>query len=375
MSNDNSYRALEKATFSDEPFFREYGVNIDDYQGIDITQEMLSTRAFNCLMRAGIVTFSKLLGMSEKTLSEVRSLGKVTYSEILQMLDSIVCEDEKATISIHESIASQDFEIKEKKHSKTSDIEELHNESSPLETSKSIRTSILNAILSASNACPKIDDNTEECISFDLKIEDWTKQLLKQIPNLDDRTQKLLILRLINNKTYEQAGRPFFLSKERVRQLIKQAHLEIMARVQTVPDDNTIDLLENLKTIIADASPDQLKQYLHYSLTKHNRMWKFLFSFIIPTSEQTKLNEKLLEKPEDVLKKESQKRQEEELFPPIKTGRRCPRCGSELVVRVATKGAFSRIPFIGCSTYPLCRYREQLSLKEGEALKVYRAIR
>jgi len=38
----------------------------------------------------------------------------------------------------------------------------------------------------------------------------------------------------------------------------------------------------------------------------------------------------------------------------------CPKCGSELVLRVAKKGANTGNQFYGCSNYPKCRYTAQL---------------
>lgn len=36
---------------------------------------------------------------------------------------------------------------------------------------------------------------------------------------------------------------------------------------------------------------------------------------------------------------------------PQKTGERCPQCGSDLVIRAGKNGQF-----VGCSTFPKCRY-------------------
>jgi restriction system protein len=38
----------------------------------------------------------------------------------------------------------------------------------------------------------------------------------------------------------------------------------------------------------------------------------------------------------------------------------CPKCGSELILRVAKKGANAGNQFYGCSNYPKCRYTSQL---------------
>lgn len=44
--------------------------------------------------------------------------------------------------------------------------------------------------------------------------------------------------------------------------------------------------------------------------------------------------------------------------PPKQEERICPRCGGKLVPRTAQKGDHVGEPFLGCSNYPKCRYRE-----------------
>ena len=36
----------------------------------------------------------------------------------------------------------------------------------------------------------------------------------------------------------------------------------------------------------------------------------------------------------------------------------CPRCGSELVLRTAKRGAHAGEQFYGCSSFPKCRYMQ-----------------
>lgn len=43
----------------------------------------------------------------------------------------------------------------------------------------------------------------------------------------------------------------------------------------------------------------------------------------------------------------------------------CPRCGGQLVMRVAAKGTHQGKKFWGCSNYPKCRYIENLTDKQG----------
>jgi len=38
----------------------------------------------------------------------------------------------------------------------------------------------------------------------------------------------------------------------------------------------------------------------------------------------------------------------------------CPRCGSELVMRMAKRGANAGNRFVGCSSFPKCRFTQNL---------------
>lgn len=46
---------------------------------------------------------------------------------------------------------------------------------------------------------------------------------------------------------------------------------------------------------------------------------------------------------------------------PAPTARACPRCGGELVLRQAKRGDRAGSRFWGCSSYPKCRYTEELA--------------
>lgn len=54
-------------------------------------------------------------------------------------------------------------------------------------------------------------------------------------------------------------------------------------------------------------------------------------------------------------------KQNMEKIEPVKTGRYCPQCGQELVIR---KGRFGE--FIACSNYPECKYHENISSESDE---------
>ena len=39
---------------------------------------------------------------------------------------------------------------------------------------------------------------------------------------------------------------------------------------------------------------------------------------------------------------------------------KCPKCGADLIIRTATRGANAGKKFYGCSNYPKCRYIENI---------------
>jgi len=43
-------------------------------------------------------------------------------------------------------------------------------------------------------------------------------------------------------------------------------------------------------------------------------------------------------------------------------GRKCPKCGGDLLLKKSFYG-----PFIGCSSYPKCRYTEKIEQVEEKA--------
>ena len=43
------------------------------------------------------------------------------------------------------------------------------------------------------------------------------------------------------------------------------------------------------------------------------------------------------------------------------SSRTCPRCGADLVIRRASRGANAGSSFWGCSSYPKCRYTEDIT--------------
>ena len=93
-------------SFYIEKIMKRYGVSITNQEDIkknidyDLDELELSVRAYNCLKRAGINTFSELAHMSDGELKHVRNLGQRCYDEVKQKMKEVagVSEDECNTI-------------------------------------------------------------------------------------------------------------------------------------------------------------------------------------------------------------------------------------------------------------------------------------
>ncbi|MBP3217580.1 MAG: topoisomerase DNA-binding C4 zinc finger domain-containing protein, partial [Lachnospiraceae bacterium] len=117
---------------------------------------------------------------------------------------------------------------------------------------------------------------------------------------------------------------------------------------------------------------------LRHAYNNNRDLCDIAFSILIPKDERRAFVEKMLgapgpyyERPQE-LKEESTKSQTSVLpkEPDIQTGRYCPRCGSELLIRLARRGPNAGNQFVGCSAFPQCRYAESLSLREAYALGI-----
>ena len=91
---------------SDDPFYILLSVNPEEYQDIPVSQDVFSTRAFNCLMRAGVMTIGQLLQCRESDLSKLRQFGRTTMHQVENILYAIV----NNLLPIHQELEQQNIE-------------------------------------------------------------------------------------------------------------------------------------------------------------------------------------------------------------------------------------------------------------------------
>lgn len=131
--------------------------------------------------------------------------------------------------------------------------------------------------------------------------------------------------------------------------LVAREYIAIEKR-QLVPQDisfTVIEALENHFADIVDAGFTANMEEKLDGVAEHNEDWqKLLYDFYTPFLERIEVGKTQIKS----LKKAD----------PI--GRKCPECGSELLLRSGRYG-----DFIACSAYPKCRYTEAVEQEEGDA--------
>lgn len=124
---DNSIAKVDQVTnedcgSEDEPFCTLLNIDPTAYEGIPITQALFGTRAYNCLMRAGIGTIDQLFQCKETDLRKFRQLGRTTMRQVEHILYDI----SNGTITLEpeeqENNEEQDETIEEEEPSWVSSI-------------------------------------------------------------------------------------------------------------------------------------------------------------------------------------------------------------------------------------------------------------
>ena len=360
-------------TQDDEAFYKLYKVNVEQFRGIDITRDIFSTRAYNCLIRAGIDTFPTLLMLSETQLARVNQLGRTTCSEIISVIERTIKENSNRPISL-EAETNNRLEADDKDTTET-----CLREPTRKEKGKTLCNNLFGLLLRAGDTETGGDANPDSSMEFYIKLEQWVSDFIDSFSTIEERKRKMFISRVVDGKSLSQIGNEHELSRERIRQICEKTSRRIKTIVNRNPNDAVVCFLEQLTAFFSAYTIEELKKHLVYALKHKRNVCVFVFSIIIPAEYQKELSDKFHEEQRTVIIEETQKEQKKPekkpSLPPVKTGRLCPWCYSELVVRTAKRGIHSGHMFIGCSAFPRCRYKEQLSLKEGEALGIYKVIR
>lgn len=176
----------------------------------------LSSRAINSLKKAGIVSFSTLLGMSEAELYNIKSMGKKTCGEILNYLEGLTPED-------YGTLDEEPFCLQ---------CISKENDSIPIELLKTLNVGqqeidfLKNAGYKTVGDChgkklpPRLYARLKHIETYlDTPIEEY---FTDQFQELGSNARAALIERSLGG-TLQEIGDVFGLSRERVRQIINTA--------------------------------------------------------------------------------------------------------------------------------------------------------
>ena len=336
-----------------EPFYKKYGVNPDDYKDLGISNNYFSNRAYNCLARNEVDSFDQLLRYSEKTLDEIRWLGRKTRQEIVDKISFVVSNGAYPV---------------------SDNLEKTPHPSSDTPKYLNARERIYRHIRQEENCDYPNDILVDDCISFCSQLMKWTEKLIEAIPKMDERNKKIVIQRVVRGETLEKSGADYNISRERVRQILIKANRRIKARVIRFPDSRIRELMDELDSFCSSFPPEVLRIHLNYALSKHKYLCELLFSFLVPGPEYDNTISLIHKAPllkENQLEKENKKPEKPSTpkipyMDPIELDSCCPKCGSPLLIRLARRGSNAGKCFVGCSGYPRCFYARQLSQEEVE---------
>lgn len=365
--NGNSIGTIQ---IDDEPFFSKFQLNPEEYHDVILKKHEFSTRAYNCLMRSKINTVEDLLKQSERSLSKIRNLGKTTRIEIVDWISLFASDGGK----IVETTTSE----REESDGSSFAEREIGGQLTDSEICSKIRMETYAWLNLAELAIQSECVSFEDCEDFCRQLKEWGTRLISSISNIPDRNREIARQRLVLNWSLNKIGDEIGLSRERVRQVCIKVKQRIDLRVFRYPEESVIDSLRQLKSVMMTPDESEILVCLKHAYNNNKDLCDIAFSILIPKDERRDFLEKMLgapgpyyERPQ-ALKEESTKSQTSVLpkEPDIQTGRYCPRCGSELLIRLARRGPNAGNQFVGCSAFPQCRYAESLSLREAYALGI-----
>ena len=90
-SSSESFKELV-IEYCDTPFFILLHINPEEYQNIEITTKLFSTRNYNTLRRNQVRTFNDLLHYTYNDLREIKNIGKTSIEQIIEIIQIVINE-------------------------------------------------------------------------------------------------------------------------------------------------------------------------------------------------------------------------------------------------------------------------------------------
>lgn len=337
------------------------------YAGEKISRDVFSVRAYNCLSAAGIITVDQLLGVNEAGLLRIPQLGRTTIKEIKSVLLNL----KKAY-----NDTSGGSELLRSDNSKHSDdlkyIQAKHEK-------KNLIARIRKAYRSKKEEVFSSEVTFDDCEIFYEELRKHEDEIFQRLQEhcekqFDQRLFDIFRRRTINGETLETIGQSYDLSRERIRQLEIKGLRLVRKLVELSGDLEENKALEQIVLLIEGTEEGYLFVILKEIDRKHGKGLRFfLESVLLRNSERNWIDKTIKNAPkvkEKPVKKAKEKKAKISPPSPIPTGRSCPRCGTELVVRASIRGKNPGHRFIGCSRFPKCWYHEPLSSKEASRLNI-----
>lgn len=325
------------------PYYEQFNVDPNDYSNLSIEWLPISTRARNILIRGQILTFADLLRFDDTWLMAISQLGHEAFIEIKTIIPSVLN-------------GTADIEWPKNK------VKTEGKQKSAKEDGSSICDEIKKILISITSEDIIKSIQLEDKETFIHYIEKWCKDALSSLAT--NREHDIVTRILFKKETYASIGLDYEITRERVRQIYRKVGKKIQRQIRYSKDPEILLRLKDLLLTLSSIERENLCALLCYSILTNREFTRFMLSLFVTNEIDCRslvsvLDALVIEHP-NKLQDSNNGQQPCEDGHPTFIDKRCPKCGSALVIRTATKGIRAGKQFYGCSAFPRCWYAENI---------------
>ena len=350
----------EGEIIDDTELYLKLGVDPVAYSEIEIIPSMFPVRVYNCLKRADIDTIGQLLSKKESELVKLKNFGRTSFRQMKAALRVILGQQS----------TEPDGEMEEESTDTAPAVQQ--EPLTPKAAVNAIRTTVSETVLSYAGVVQSESVLDRECEEFVFQLKQSLLPLFEQL-SLPVRNKEITLSWLTERRTLAEIGADYDLSRERIRQLCQKSLKRILSKVKWHSDEETADALQYVSDAVLKQEPEVIFVYLQYLQKKHGNLFELLDSLIfsvLPAEDHNELFKQISMAPASRKKPKPVKKAKEQYEPPVPLEKKCPRCGAQLVIYTARRGANPGHKFVGCSRFPQCRYTADLVFVEAGTNKI-----
>ncbi len=335
--NRTASKNIKSEDPSETPFYIRFGVEPSNYRNEAFFEDLFPVNLKNRLCRAEISTLERLLNTSPAILIHKPNIGRASLNEIEQRLNELFINTQSdSTVQAESSENSKKSVVSLKEEKK-----EFHDWLMQLKDGE---------IIAAGKEAQQ---------DFLEKLKALTLEQIQCELGIDDRIRDILIRRFVLGEMLLEIGIDFQITRERVRQIVDSGVRKLKSLERKHPDPYKTDFFHQISDLFHSLDESMVYSYLNYVHRGNRPLLQFVFSCFCESKEANNLIKEIIKTTSIRSISEAGKTRP---FPdPIPIGKRCPRCGSELLLCTVQKGQDRGKKYISCPNFPACWYNIPLS--------------